>query len=112
MKLKTAFQRKVRVVSFPCHRLFEKQSSEYKYDILRRHLNIPAVVIEPYTALGWERYADAAICMSINQFGRSLPCKEVYEFFGFESGIISDKIVRYLDEVKRTGLVHGDFAEL
>jgi dihydroxyacetone synthase len=112
MKLRKASERKVRVVSFPCHRLFEKQSLQYKRDVLQRYRNIPAVVIEPYAALGWERYADAAICMSTDRFGRSLPCKEVYEFFGFESGIISDKIVKYLDGIERKGLLHGDFVEL
>jgi dihydroxyacetone synthase len=112
MKLRKEFERKVRVVSFPCHRLFEKQSLQYKCDVLQRHRNIPAVVIEPYAALGWERYVDAAICMGTDQFGRSLPCKEVYEFFGFESGLISGKIAQYLDGIERKGLRRGDFVEL
>jgi dihydroxyacetone synthase len=111
-KLRKAFERKVRVVSFPCHRLFEKQSLEYRRDVLQRHRNIPAVAIEPYVALGWERYADAVICMGTDRFGQSLPSKEVYEFFGFECGIISDKIAKYLDGIKVEGLYRGEFVEL
>lgn len=64
---------KVRVVSFPCIRLFEQQSTEYKRKTLRRHQGVPAVLIEAYVALGWERYADAMICMK--SFGHSLPGK-------------------------------------
>lgn len=64
---------KTRVVSFPCNRLFEQQSTEYKRKILRRHEGIPAIAIEAYVALGWERYADAMVCMK--GFGHSLPGK-------------------------------------
>jgi dihydroxyacetone synthase len=41
---------RVRVVSFPLYRLFEKQSLEYRRKTLRRA--IPSIVIEPYAALG------------------------------------------------------------
>jgi dihydroxyacetone synthase len=37
---------KARVVSFPCQRLFEAQSTEYRRNILRRHRGIPAIVIQ------------------------------------------------------------------
>jgi dihydroxyacetone synthase len=49
-----------RVVSFPCQRLFEEQTLEYKRATIQRH-RIPVVVIEPYAPNGWERYADAGI---------------------------------------------------
>lgn len=89
---------KVRVVSFPCYRLFEKQSREYKRDVLRRHRGIPAVVIEPYAANGWERYADAAVCMSVWRFGKSLPGPRAYEYFGFEVGSIVGRVRTWLGE--------------
>ncbi len=42
----------VRVISFPYHRLLEKQSRGYKRDMLRRLTSAPIVAIEPYAALG------------------------------------------------------------
>ena len=111
-ELRDVFNLKVRTVSFPCYRLFERQPVQYKYDVLQRHLGVPAVVVEAYAALGWERYADAAICMRTDRFGQSIPIKEAYQFFGFESGSVSKKVVDYLSKTKRHGLVHGDFVEL
>ena len=111
-ELRDVFNLKVRTVSFPCYRLFERQPLQYRHDVLQRHLGIPAVVIEAYAALGWERYADAAICMRTDRFGQSLPSKEAYRFFGFESGSVSKKVVDYLNKTQRQGLVHGDFVEL
>jgi len=111
-RLRSGYGCRVRLVSFPSHRLFEMQDVTYRRDVLRRHLDIPAVVIEPYAALGWERYADAAVCMSMDRFGHSLPCEEVYRFFGFDSTTISSKIWKYLNQVK-TGEVHRrEFVEL
>src|SRR5699024_8669556 len=82
------------VVSFPCQRLFEKQSLEYKRSAPQSRRGIPAVVIEPYAPNGWERYADAGI--SMRQFGKSLPGKAAYKYFGYEIGVITDKVAGYL----------------
>lgn len=103
---------RVRVVSFPCHRLFDKQSQDYRRQTLKRHEGIPAVVVEPYVALGWERYADAAVCMSTDRFGQSLPGPQAYEYFGFDVDSIVKKIVGYMKK-RESGLVmQGDFDEL
>jgi dihydroxyacetone synthase len=106
-KLRTEGNLKVRVVSFPCQRLFERQSREYKRDVLKRHKGIPAVVIEPYAANGWERYADAGVCMSVERFGKSLPGQKAYEYFGFETGNIVRRIKKWLGEREV-----GEFGEL
>ncbi|KAL2862392.1 transketolase family protein [Aspergillus lucknowensis] len=99
-----------RVVSFPCQRLFEQQSLEYKRSVLQRHKGIPAVVIEPYAPNGWERYADAAIC--VQRFGHSLPGKEAYKFFGFETGVMTKKIGNYLERIKADEALRGEFVDL
>ncbi|KAL4960217.1 transketolase family protein [Aspergillus stella-maris] len=99
-----------RVVSFPCQRLFEQQSTEYKRSVLQRHKGIPAVVIEPYAPNGWERYADAGI--SVRRFGHSLPGKAAYKFFGFETGVMTDKIGAYLERVKSDEALRGEFVDL
>ncbi|KAJ5618192.1 hypothetical protein N7537_003306 [Penicillium hordei] len=99
-----------RVISFPCQRLFEKQSVDYKRNTLQRHRGIPAVVIEPYAPNGWERYADAGICMT--RFGHSLPGKAAYKFFGYEISILTTKVVRYLERLREDELLRGEYVDL
>ncbi|CEJ61250.1 Putative Transketolase [Penicillium brasilianum] len=109
-KLKAEKGITARVVSFPCQRLFEQQSLEYKRDTLRRHRGIPAVVIEPYAPNGWERYADAGIC--IKRFGHSLPGKAAYKFFGYDIDTLTSKVAGYLDQLKGDELLRNEFIEL
>ncbi|KAL4745898.1 hypothetical protein BDW72DRAFT_210940 [Aspergillus terricola var. indicus] len=99
-----------RVVSFPCQRLFEQQSLEYRRGVLQRHKGIPAVVIEPYAPNGWERYADAGI--SVKRFGHSLPGKAAYKFFGFDIGVMTEKVGDYLRRVKEDEALRGEFVDL
>jgi len=110
--LREASGLRVRVVSFPSHRLFEKQSVEYRREILRRGCGTPAVVIEPYAALGWERYADAAVCMSTDRFGQSLPGPKAYEYFGFSKETVTEKIQNYLQRRKSGDILPGEFTEM
>jgi dihydroxyacetone synthase len=100
-----------RVLSFPCTRLFEMQTREYKQSVLKARANKPAVAIEAYPSNGWERYADASV--SMNSFGKSLPSKETYEHFGFEPKRIAAKVKDLVDEVRRDGIgsLRGDFRE-
>lgn len=101
---------RVRVISFPCQRLFERQSLEYKREVLQRHRGIPAVVIEPYAPNGWERYADAAICMT--RFGYSLPGTAVYKYFGFDTDTLTSKIEKYLGRIRSDSVSRHEFVEL
>jgi dihydroxyacetone synthase len=109
-QLKTKKGITARVISFPCQRLFEKQTLQYKRDTLRRHRGIPAVVIEPYAPNGWERYADAGI--HITRFGHSLPGKAAYKFFGYEIETMTTKVAGYLEQIKADELLRGEFVEL
>ena len=101
---------KARVISFPCQRLFEAQGLSYKRETLKRRLDIPAVVIEPYAPNGWERYANAAICLT--RFGHSLPGKAAYKYFGFEAGPMADKVAGYLKKIKADSILQYEFVEL
>ena len=101
---------KARVVSFPCQRLFDAQSIQYKRETLRRHQGIPAIVIEPYAPNGWERYADAAAC--IKRFGHSLPGKTAYKYFGFDTPALVEKVESYLQKVRDDPLLRGEFVDL
>ncbi|KAF3062662.1 Dihydroxyacetone synthase [Trichoderma lentiforme] len=99
-----------RVVSFPCQRLFEGQSLDYRRNTLRRHRNIPAIVVEPYAPNGWERYADASI--SVRRFGHSLPGPEAYKYFGFDVDSIVSKVSDYLMRISQDEILKREFLDL
>lgn len=103
---------KARVVSFPCQRLFEAQPVEYKRSVLRYRSQAPRVVVEAYAVNGWERYADAGY--SMGSFGKSLPGKDAYEYFGFEAGAIAERVKGLVEEVRREGVecLRGEFRDL
>jgi dihydroxyacetone synthase len=101
---------KARIVSFPSHTLFRAQPLSYQREVLRRNDNIPAVVIEPYVALGWERYADAGINMS--SFGHSLPGKYIYKHFGFDNDTMVKKVQDFLNSWKSGDIGRGEYVEL
>ncbi|KAF7521543.1 hypothetical protein G7054_g12399 [Neopestalotiopsis clavispora] len=105
---------KARVVSFPCHRLFEKQDLEYKAQVLQYRAGIPRVAVEAYAAMGWERYADAAYSMSTDRFGHSLPGAEAYEYFGFNAAKIAAEVQSFVGEWKQRGpeAFRGEFRDL
>ncbi|KAL7923719.1 putative transketolase [Trichoderma austrokoningii] len=99
-----------RVVSFPCQRLFEGQPLEYKRDVLRRHVGIPAIIIEPYAPNGWERYADAGI--NVKRFGHSLPGPEAYKYFGFDVDSIVSRVSDYMARIREDEVLKGEFVDL
>ncbi|KAF2117105.1 Transketolase, thiamine diphosphate binding domain-containing protein [Lophiotrema nucula] len=101
---------KARVVSFPSHALFRKQPIEYQRQVLRRNDGIPAVVIEPYVSLGWERYADAGFNM--RSYGHSLPGKYIYEFFGYETERMSMGVRDFVKAWKSGKIGRGEYQEL
>ncbi|KAF2152815.1 transketolase [Myriangium duriaei CBS 260.36] len=103
---------KVRIVSFPCQRLFEAQTVDYREEVLQRRAGVPAVVIEPYAANGWERYANAAVCMNTSRFGQSLPGPTAYKFFGFETALIARRIREYMTKIRSDSGLLKEFTEM
>lgn len=110
--LKKEYDITARVVSFPCQRLFEQQSREYKESILKYKSGEPIVAIEAYAPNGWERYADAAY--SMKSFGKSLPGPVTYKYFGFEPKVMAPILSEFVQEVKREGIqsLRGEFRDL
>ena len=110
--LKEKYQMRARILSFPCQRLFDAQSIEYKRRVLRYRSNAPRVVIEAYAVNGWERYADAGFSMST--FGKSLPGKDAYKYFGFDEEVIAPEVARLIEDVRREGIesLRGEFRDL
>jgi dihydroxyacetone synthase len=105
---------KVRLVSFPCQRLFDAQPLAYRREVLQRSRRraTPVVVIEAYAAAGWERYADAAVCMKTDRFGKSLPGKDAYRYFGFTVESIVPRVLDWLEQRRKGEVLAGEFVEL
>jgi len=69
-----------KVVSMPCQELFDKQSSDYKKDILDKDTII--VTIEAGSISSWKKYlGDQGISLGIDKFGESAPYQKVYDHF-------------------------------
>ncbi|QIW98766.1 hypothetical protein AMS68_004284 [Peltaster fructicola] len=101
---------KARVVSFPSYALFRDQPQQYQRSVLRRHEGIPAVAIEPYVSLGWERWADAGLHM--RSYGHSLPGKYIYNYFGFSMENMNLKIQGFVKDFQNGVVGRGEFVEL
>ncbi|OOM79329.1 transketolase [Clostridium puniceum] len=70
----------VSVVSMPSMELFEKQSEEYKNQVLPKNI-IKKLAIEMGTTFGWHKYANDVI--GIDKFGASAPAEKVIKEYGF-----------------------------
>ncbi len=67
-----------KVVSMPCQELFDKQSDDFKNDILDRESLI--VTIEAGNVSSWKKYiGNKGTTFGIDKFGESAPYKKVYE---------------------------------
>jgi transketolase len=72
-----------RVVSMPCWELFEKQTAEYKHQVLPPNVRA-RVAVEAGTNLGWKEYVGMDGCViARGDFGASAPLKELLKHFGF-----------------------------
>ena len=110
--LKEKYGIKARVVSFPCRRLFEQQTPEYRREVLQTRSKAPRVVIEAYSVDGWERYADAGF--SMHSFGHSLPRNHIYQRFNFTGEKIAAKVQSVVENVRSQGVecLRGEFRDL
>ncbi len=80
-----------KVVSMPCQELFERQSDDFKKDILDKDSLI--VTIEAGSISSWKKYSgDKGISFGINKFGESAPYKKIYEHFDLSVEKIVNKI--------------------
>eukprot|EP01104_Vermistella_antarctica_P013120 TRINITY_DN3929_c0_g1_i1.p1 TRINITY_DN3929_c0_g1~~TRINITY_DN3929_c0_g1_i1.p1 ORF type:complete len:687 (-),score=182.35 TRINITY_DN3929_c0_g1_i1:197-2230(-) len=77
----------VRIVSFPCWKLFDAQSAEYRASVFPA--SSPVLSVEAGVTFGWERYAHSSI--GVNSFGASGPLKDVLAHFGFTTSNVAAK---------------------
>ncbi len=78
-----------KVVSMPCHELFDKQDKDYQNKILETD-SCSRISIESGSIKGWAKYINNnGISIGLEDFGKSAPYKEIYNHFD----ITSDKVV-------------------
>ncbi len=88
--------KKVRVVSMPSFALFEKQSQEYKEEILPSDVE-KRVAIEAASSFGWHKHTGLkGKIFSIDSFGASGKAEELFVEFGFEKNRLAEEIKKYL----------------
>ena len=80
-----------KIISMPCHELFDQQSEVYKNKILGETSLI--VSIEASETDFWKKYTgNNGLNFGINNFGKSAPYKEIYDHFELNSKNIIKKI--------------------
>ncbi|MDC0408337.1 transketolase [Candidatus Pelagibacter sp.] len=82
-----------KVISMPCHDLFDLQSNSYKQKIINE--TKIKVSIEAASTDCWKKYVGIdGLTFGINTFGKSAPYKEIYKHFGLTSTNIASKSKR------------------
>ena len=82
---------RVRVVSFPCWELFDKQSADYKEKVLPGHIR-KRLAVEAGSPIGWSKYVtDGGDVIGVTQFGESAPGDELMNVYGFSIKNITAK---------------------
>jgi transketolase len=72
----------VRIVSIPSFELFNKQSNEYKEQVLPSNVE-NRISIEAATTFGWHQYVGSkGIAIGLDTFGASTPYEQLYAKFG------------------------------
>ena len=85
-----------KVVSMPCMELFDKQSEEYKKDLIEEDSLV--VTLEAGSITSWQKYIkNKGLNLGIDQFGESAPYKEVYDHFN----LTEDKITNFIQKKLR-----------
>ena len=85
----------IRVVSMPSIFLFEKQTEEYKKEVLPENTNVFA--LEMSEAAHYYKYINGkGELFNITTFGESGKANDVIEYFGFTKEKISEKMLNKL----------------
>ena len=80
-----------KIISMPCHELFDQQSEGYKNKILAE-TNL-VVSIEASETDYWKKYTGSnGLNFGINDFGKSAPYKKIYKHFELDTESIAKKI--------------------
>ena len=84
-----------KVISMPCHKIFDAQNKEYKDKILNE--TSIKVSIEAATKDYWKKYVgENGLTFGINDFGKSAPYKDIYNHFNLTTENILNKIKKII----------------
>lgn len=89
------------VISMPCMEIFERQSADYREDLLPNVSpdKILRVSIEAGVTLGWERYTMTnGLTIGLDRFGASAPAKDLFAKFGFSADAIVPQILAKISQ--------------
>ncbi|MBQ3564843.1 MAG: transketolase [Alphaproteobacteria bacterium] len=80
------------VVSFPCWKLFDEQSQEFKDTVLGK--NCLRIGIEASNGFGWEKYlGEHGKFFGVQHFGVSCPAQEAFAYFKLTATDIFNKVI-------------------
>lgn len=90
----------VRVVSMPCVEVFERQSEDYRNQVLPPHVTT-RVAVEAGVTSGWGKYVglEGAV-LGMDRFGESAPGNELFEYFGFTPDALVKLVKRVMNGKK------------
>ena len=84
-----------KVISMPCHELFDLQSESHKQKIINE--TKMKISIEAASTDCWKKYVgNNGLAFGIDTFGKSAPYKEIYESFGLTASKIANKSKKLL----------------
>jgi transketolase len=79
----------VRVVSMPSTSVFDRQSADYKREVLPKGL--PRIAVEAGVTDYWWKYGCAAV-VGIDRYGESAPAGVLFKTFGFTAQNVADTV--------------------
>jgi transketolase len=79
----------VRVVSMPSTTAFDRQTVEYRSEVLPKGL--PRIAVEMGVTAGWWKYGCAAV-VGIDTYGESAPAPVLFKHFGFTPENVADTV--------------------
>jgi transketolase len=86
-----------KVVSMPCMELFDKQSEDYRKDILEEDSLI--FTLEAGSISSWQKYIkNKGVSIGIDRFGESAPYKDIYKHFNLSEEDITNLIQKKIRE--------------
>ena len=84
-----------KVISMPCHEIFDNQNNDYKKEILQE--DTLKVSIEASETSYWKKYTGTSgLNLGIDNFGKSAPYKDIYKHFELDVENIVQKIKKNL----------------
>lgn len=88
----------IRLVSMPCSELFDRQTNKYQEKILPKESEIKRFVISLSSKEAWYKYVnDKDNLFTVDDYGKSAPYKDLYEYFNLTVEKIENAIIKKLN---------------